>query len=484
MAKAERANLSFEEAKALGEVEVERRLFKTPEKNRPAQRVPIDFEWVHRELRRVGVTLQLLWGEYLEHAARDPEQRKPYQYSQFCDLYRAYKKRVNVSMRQVHKGGEKCFVDYSGKRPSYFDRDTGEKVEVELFVATMGASNYTFAEATRSQKLEDFCASTSRAFEYFGGVPEILVPDRLRSAVTGNDRIDPDINPTYAELAAYYGTAIIPARSRKPKDKAKVENSVLVAQRWVLARIRNIVFTSLEDLNAAIAGLVEEMNARPFQKMDGCRRSVFEELDAPALKPLPVKRFEVADWKKAKVNIDYHVEYDARLYSVPHRLVGSRVELRVTSSVVEAFFNGRRITSHRRSYGRKGTATTLPEHRPKSHREYGDWPPSRLVNWAAEIGPSVALVVTAILESRPHPEMGYRSCQALIRDAKKYGRERTEKACARALDIGNPTRKTVTSLLKRGLESSPELEAHPEPEIVAHENVRGGDYYDREGQST
>lgn len=383
-------------------------------------------------------------------------------------------------MRQVHRAGEKVFVDYSGTKMSYFDRELDERVEVELFVAVLGASNYTYAEATRSQKVGDFCASTARAFEYFGGVPEIVVPDQLRSAVKGPDRLDPELNPTYAELGRHYGVAIIPARPRKPRDKAKVENAVLVVQRWIVACLRNSIFTSLDQLNIAIGQLLERLNERPFKKLEGCRRSLYEMLDKPVLGPLPRGRFEVSHWQKLGVNIDYHVDYERRLYSVPHGLVGKRVDARVTVTTVELFFEGRRVASHRRSYGRWGTPVTTEAHRPKNHRQYGSWPPERLVGWAKTIGPNAAKVTAAIMEARPHPEMGYRSCQALIRDSKRYGNERTEAACARALAIGNPTRKTVTAILKRGLDKQPLPE--PEPELVVvveHENVRGGEYFNR-----
>jgi len=268
------------------------------------RRAPIDFNWVHQELRKTGVTLQLLWVEYREQVDRDPRGLVAYQYSQFCDLYRSFRKTVDLSMRQVHRAGDKMFIDYSGKKPAIVDRDTGEVLEVELFVAVLGASSYTYAEATRSQKLGDFIGSCVRTLEYFGGVPQIAVPDQLRSAVKGPDRYDPELNPSYAEFAAHYGMAVVPARPRKPKDKAKVENAVLVAQRWILACLRNRVFYSLDELNVAIAELLEQLNERPFQKLEGYRRSAFERIDRPALRPLPPTRYELSRWKKARVNID------------------------------------------------------------------------------------------------------------------------------------------------------------------------------------
>jgi transposase len=471
------AQLGWDIAVTMTDAEVEARLFKALGRNEPLRRAPIDMAWVHQELRKTGVTLQLLWSEYV--AAVSPERGlAPYQYSQFCDLYAGFRAKVDLSMRQVHRAGEKVFIDYSGKKPCIVDRLTGEVSEVELFVAVLGASNYTFAEVTRSQKLGDFVASTIRALEYFGGVPTVLVPDQLRSAVSGPHRYDPEINPTYAEFAQHYGIAVVPARPLKPKDKAKVENAVLVAQRWILACLRNRTFFSLDELNEAVSELLEQLNRRGFKKLEGCRRSAFLELDKPALLPLPPTRYEVSMWSKAKVNIDYCVELDSMIYSVPCALVGARVEIRSTVAVVEILHDGRRVASHRRSYGRKGTATIVEEHRPKSHRQYGAWPPSRIIGWAATMGPAVAQLVELILANKPHPEQGYRSCIALFRDAKRYPNERVDAACARAIALGAPNRRSVQSILLRGLDQLP-LEEPAPLRRAPHDNVRGADYFDR-----
>lgn len=479
LARAREAKLTWAEAKTLSDAEVERRLFRYVDRNEPSTRVPIDFTWVHRELHRTGVTLQLLWLEYQESATAKKSDLRPYQYSQFCELYANYRSKVDPTMRQIHRAGEKVFIDYSGKKPHIIDRNTGEVIEVELFVAVLGASNYTYAEATRTQRLADFIASNVRTFEFFGCVPEVCVPDQLRSAVSGPHRYDPDVNRTYLEMAQHYGVAILPARARKPRDKAKVEAGVLLAQRWVVACLRNRKFFSIDELNEAIWELLERLNRRPFQKLDGCRRSAFETLDRPAMKPLPARRYELADWKNAKVNIDYHVDYEHRYYSVDHRLIGAEVEIRATTTTVEVLQGNAVIAAHVRSYGPKGTYVTTEAHRPKSHREYGAWPPSRMVSWAATVGPSAARVVERILADRPHPEQGYRSCMALIRTAKQYGYERTEAACSRALAIGAPTRKSVEAILKRGLDRVP-VDDEAAPRLVVHENIRGGDYYDKE----
>jgi transposase len=478
LARARDAGLTWDEAKDLSDSEVERRLFRALGWNEPSERAAIDYAWIHRELPRTGVTLQLLWLEYQEAVAKSGAGR-PYQYSQFCDLYAGFRGRLAPSMRQVHRAGEKSFVDYSGKKPSIVDPQTGEVIEVELFVMVLGASNYTFAEVTRTQRIGDFVASHVRAFDYFGCVPEIVVPDQLRSAVSGPHRYDPEINRTYLEMAQHYGIAIIPARPRKPKDKAKVEAGVLLAQRWILACLRNRTFFSLGELNEAIAELLQRLNTRPFQKLEGCRRSAFEGIDQPAMRALPTTRYELADWKDAKVNIDYHVQYDDRLYSVDHTLIGAAIEIRATTTTVEIVRSNRCIAAHRRCYGPKGTAVTLEAHRPKSHRDYGAWPPSRIVSWAATIGPATASVVERILADRPHPEQGYRSCMALFRSTKAYGHERTEAACRRALTIGAPTRKSVEAILKRGLDRIPVTDEKT-PNIVVHENIRGGDYFDKE----
>jgi transposase len=484
--RADEAGLSWEQARPLDDGAIEARLFRMVGRNEPSRRVPIDFPWVHRELRRTGVTLQQLWIEYREAAASvgAVSGAAPYSYSQFCDRYATFRAKVDVTMRQVHRAGEKLFIDYSGKKPHIWNPETGEAIEVELYVAVLGASNYTYAEATRTQKLEDFCASTVRAFEFIGGVPKIAVPDQLRSAVSGHERYDPEINPTYAEMAEHYSVAIIPARAGEPRDKAKVEGGVLIAQRWIVACLRNHTFFTLEDLNAAIAALLDRLNNRPFQKLDGCRRSAFESIDRPALQQLPAARWELGRWKKARVNIDYHVDYDGRLYSVPHNLVGEMADLRVTTTVVEIFLRGRRVASHARMWGPKGSASTVPEHRPHSHREYGAWPPSRLISWGKTIGPSVAELVEYFLNSRTHPESAYRTCMALIRNSKGHAPARFDAACQRSIAIGSRTRQSVMAILKSGLEAAPLPDtSEPAPGVV-HENVRGGAYYDRKETQT
>lgn len=479
--RATEAGLTWAAASGMSDAEVEARLFRDAGRNEPAARVAVDFPWVHRELSRVGVTLQTLWVEYREGAASAAPLR-PYEYSRFCDLYSRWRRNLAVSMRQVHRAGEKLFIDYSGKKPRVVDPSTGEVTEVELFVAVLGASNYTFVEATRTQKLADFVGSTTRAFEFFGCVPQVVVPDQLRSAVAGPDRYEPDINPTYLEMAQHYGVTVIPARPRKPKDKAKVEGGVLIVQRWILAALRNRTFFSLAELNVAIRELVDRLNARPFKRLDGCRRATFELLDRPAMRPLPACRYELAEWRHAKVHIDYCVTFDHRHYSVPYALVGESVDIRATASVVEVLHRGARVASHPRHYGPKGAATIADEHRPRAHREYGKWPPERVVAWAESIGANVGAVAGAIMARRTHPETGYRACLGVIRLSDRYGRERVDAACARAVAIGSPTFKSVQAILKSGLERAP-LAQPPAREVIDHDNIRGASYFDKEEEN-
>jgi transposase len=478
------AGLTWESARNLDDAELEARVFKHVGRNEPPTRVPIDFGWVHRELRKTGVTLQTLWVDYQEGAALCNSSQRPYQYSQFCDLYAAWRSKLALIMRQTHRAGEKVFIDYSGKKPRIVDAETGEVMDVELFVMVLGASNYTYAEATATQGSADFIDSTVRGFEYFGCVPEIAVPDQLRAAVTGPDRYDPEINLACLEMAEHYGVAVIPARPGKPRDKAKVEVGVLIAQRWILAVLRNRTFFSLTELNAAIRELLERLNTRRFQKLEGCRRSAFETIDRPAMRPLPAMRFERGEWKKAKVNVDYHVDFDSRYYSVPCSLTGTAVEVRATRNVLEIFKDRNRVASHARSRGPKGTYVTCPEHMPKSHREYGKWPPERMLSWGKSLGPNVGRVVDAILGRYRNPEFGYRAVQALVRDAQRFGNDRLDAACARALVIagpGGPTRKSVNAILKRKLETRALPTDEPEPTSFAHhEHIRGGDYFDKE----
>ncbi len=470
--RAEAAGLDWAAVEALTDDELERRLSGWTEPGEKPNRPEPDCAWIHTERRRVGVTLELLHHEYLEASPGG------YRYTAFCDRYRRWLKKRKLSMRQVHRAGEKTFVDYSGKRPFVVNPRTGEVIYVELFVGVLGASNYTYAEATPSQQAPDWIASHVRMLEYFGGATEILVPDQLKSAVTRSCRYEPKLHRTYQELARHYDTVALPARPRKPKDKAKVEGAVLIAQRWILARLRNQTFFSLRELNARIWELLKDLNNRTMKTYGASRRELFERLDKPALKPLPPTRFVYAEWKDAKVNIDYHVEFDRHYYSVPHALVHAEVELRTTVSTVEVFRKGKRVASHARSPA-KGRHTTVPEHMPKAHREHLKWTPTRLIHWGGTVGPKTAELVEHILLSRKHPEQGYRTCLGILRLAKTYGDQRLEAASARALAAGARSYRHVNSILKNGLDRVALLVCPEETDHapVDHENVRGADYY-------
>ena len=356
------------------------------------------------------------------------------------------------------------------------DPATGEVRAVELFVAVLGASNYTYAEATETQQSSDWIASHVRALRYLGGVPHALVPDQLKSGVTRPSRYEPEIQRTYADLAEHYGTIVLPARPRRPRDKAKVEGAVLIVQRWILARLRHETFFSLAALNERIRELLEELNDRRMKVYGASRRELFERLDRPALRPLPDQPYVYGVWSVAKVNIDYHVEVDRHYYSVPHSLLGEQMDVRATSTTVELFYRGRRIASHRRSR-KRGLHTTVPEHMPKAHRAHSQWSPSRLIRWGQTIGPQTGALIAAILESRPHPEQGYRSCLGILRLEKRYGRDRLELACARALEVNARSYRHVDSILKNGLDRLTEP-SRPAPTPGSHENVRGPDYYE------
>jgi transposase len=472
LVRARRAGLSWPLPGDMDDATLERALFPPTAPSSVARPMP-DWGRVHKELKRKGVTLQLLWIEYRE------THEEGLGYSQFCNLYRVWRKTTDVVMRQNHLAGEKMFVDFSGMRIPVYDRTTGRVAfQAELFVAALGASSYTYAEALRSQELLHWVTANTHALEFFGGAPAICVPDNLRSAVNKADRYEPDVNATFQEFANHYQMAIVPARPYKPRDKAKVEAAVLLAERWIIARLRNRRFYSLQELNLAIAQCLEVINARPFKKMDSSRRELFEAIDRPALRPLPADHYDFAFFKLAKVSIDYHVELrsDRHFYSVPYQLAGSEVELRVTASVVEVLFSGKRVASHLRSFVRQGYSTE-PAHMPESHRRHAEWTPSRILVWAEKTGPSTAGLIAGILERRPHPEQGFRSALGIIRLGDRNGSERLEAACARALAMKSFSYKSVSSILAHNLDQEP----LPERKVLGphphHRNVRGGAYY-------
>ncbi len=469
--RARKAGLDWEQVCTLSDEELEHRLYGTGASRPGASRPQPDPVHMYTELQRPGVTLELL---HLEYLAEHPD---GYGYTSFCDVLRRWLAKKPVYMRQTHHAGDKVFVDYSGKKPHIIDPSTGERVDVELFVAVQGASNYTYAEATLTQRLEDWLGSHIRAVEFFGGVNTVYVPDQLRSAVRSPCRYEPGITRSYADWARHYGTAVVPARPGKPRDKAKVEVAVQVAQRWILARLRNETFFSLATLNARIRELLVELNARPMKSYGGVtRRELYERIDQPLLKPLPQDSFEISEWLEPRVNRDYHVEVFKHLYSAPHHLCSEVVEARITRHTVELFFRGKRVASHVRSDVPYKHTTDL-SHMPVGHRHHAECFESVLA-WAKTVGPCAVAMVERIVSANPIQEQGWRSARGLQRVGEKYGPERTERACERALGFGARSYKPVERLLRLGREQGVAApDADTKDSGIAHENVRGPGYY-------
>lgn len=447
---------------------LERRLFPPAPLIASVDRPLPDWNEVSRELGRKGVTLFLLWHEYRQAHSLG------YQYSRFCDLYHEWAGRRSVWMRQDHKAGERMFVDYAGGTVAVVDRGTGATRQAQVFVAVLGASSYTYAEAAWTQAIGDWVGSHVRAFEYFAGVAALVVSDNLRTGVSRACRYEPGINATYAEMLAHYGSAALPTRVGRPQDKAKVESAVQVTQRWILARLRNRTFFSLAELNSAIRELLEDLNTRRFRKLPGTRRSQYEALDRPALLPLPAERYELAEWRKVRVNLDYHVEVEGHYYSVPYQLCRLELEARLTARVVECFHKGRRVASHVRS-SERGRHTTAKEHMPKAHQAYLEWTPERIAQWTGAAGPATRQLVERIIASKPHPQQGFRAALGIMRLGKIYGAERLEAASERALRFGALSYRSLASILKCGLDRAEDPAA--EVKSIAHPNIRGAAYF-------
>lgn len=464
------AGLGWPLAADITEADINRLLFPPPSPVPPALRVAPDWAWVHRELRKKGVTLFLLWQEY---RACHPD---GYRYSWFCHRYREWAGRLDLVMRQEHRPGEKCFVDYAGHTVPVTDQYTGEIRQTQVFVAVLGASNYTYCDATWSQSLPDWIGSHVRMLDAFGAVPEILVPDNLRSGVTRACRYEPELNPTYLDFARHYGIAVVPARAGKPRDKAKVEGGVLLVERWILARLRNRPFFSLPELNAAIRELLADLNSRPFKKLEGNRITLFRTLDRPAMRALPGERYVFAEWKKARVNVDYHIEVAGRFYSVPYTLVGRQVDVRATSRTVEIFHHSERVASHMRM-ATGGRYMTQAEHMPEKHRRMAEWTPERITRWAQQIGSHTAALIESLIAARAHPQQGFRAALGILRMAKLYGNARLDAACRRATAMNAVSYRSVESILKHRLDELP-LPSDTQQQLpIFHDNVRGPDYY-------
>ena len=470
--KAKAAGLGWPEAAALPDTQIEGQLF-------PSKRIPIsanrqapDYEHIYSELRtyrKLNLTLIQLW---LEYKARYPD---GYQYSQFCELYRRWRSKLDYCMRQEHRVGEKLFIDFSNCL-SILDLVTGELIPTQLFLAVWGASNYTYAEATLSQTLPDWIGAQGRALEYFGCAPRVLVPDNLKSGVSKACRYEPELNPTYADMAGHYGCAVLPTRPYRAKDKAKVEVGVLIAKRWILTVLRHRTFYSLAELNGAIRECLERLNTRLLKQAKKSRRELFETLDRPAALPLPLRPYEYAEWYKAKVNIDYHVEVDDHYYSVPFRFIHEPLDIRLTATTVEAFRKGERVAAHARSYI-KGQYTTQREHMPPKHRSYAEWNPERFIRWADKTGTATARLVEKILSSRPYVEQGYRSCMGIIHLGRHYEPERMEAAAERALKYNTCSYRSLKAILSTGLDKQVDEEQLKLPGLLPHRNIRGREYY-------
>lgn len=472
--RASKAGLSWESSQGQDEDQLELLLY-PPAPPRSEERTEPDFSQVYLESKRPGVTLQLLWEEYRE------EHPKGYSYSWFCEAFQAFTGKLDVTLRQHYKAGELMQVDWAGQTQPIRDRETGEERQAQLFVACLCASQLTYAELCWTQAQEEWIGAHVRALEYFGGVPEIVVPDNTKTAITKACRYEPEENPVYAEMAQHYGMAVIPARVRRPRDKAKVENSVQQAERRILAKLRNVTFFNLADGNQSVRGLLEELNDRERSDLGMSRRELFEKIEKSALRPLPAERFYLYLQKKVRVGPDYHVEFERHFYSVPYQLVRQELNLKATGQIVELFLKSKSVARHLRM-SRPGHST-IGEHMPTAHREYLGWSPERLVNWARKSGEHTSQLAEQILQSRSHPQQGYRSCLGLMSLGTKYGNERLESACAHALRIQNPTYKSVKSILQAGLDRRPLAEEGPSVSSqLVHGNLRGAAYYAKRSQ--
>lgn len=459
-------NVPYGKIAHMGDDELEELLFPKEEKA-PAKPLP-DFEYFSKEMTKKGVTLQLLYEEYKKD---NPD---GYERSRFYVLYKDWIKKVDPVMRFTHKAGEKMFIDFSGDKAHYQDPTTGKIIEADLFVSVLGASSYLFARAVPDQTVKNLVDCTIRAFEFYGGCTEYVVPDNTKSAVTHPSYYEPDLNKTYAALAEHYHVAVLPTRVRKARDKAKVESGVLQAQRRILASLRNRTLFSLAELNEAIVEETKKLNERPMTGTGKSRYDLFLEIDKPALRPLPQERYRITTWKKASVHIDYHVDVEKTYYSVPYTLHGQKVDISYSSSMIEIYHRGRRVASHMR-VNKPGAFVTDKLHMPHHHRQFLEWTPERIKSWGEKVGPSTKLLMEAIMEHREHVEHGYRSCLGLLRLAKLYPSERVEQACRRALDLQAYNYKSVKSLLERGLEK---MSAEEKQKIIPlHANIRGKSYY-------
>ena len=463
------AQLTWPLPDTITDVELEQRLFPRVITKSPPRKPEPDWQTIHQELKRKGATLQGLHAEYFA------EHPNGMAYSLFCRRHREFAQTLKRYMRQTYVAGERVFVDYAGPTATVVERHTGQMLPAQIFVAVLGASNYIYAEAHWSQSLPDWIAAHTRMFEHFGVVPAVVVCDNLKSAVTQASRTDPVINATYQNMADHYGTLILPARARKPKDKAKAENGVLIVERWILFRLRKRVFTSLGELNMVIRELLIEINARPFQKLPGSRQSAFETIDRPAMLPLPASRYEYAEFRKVRVGLDYRIEVEGRRYSVPFNLCRREVELRITAAAVEVLYRGARVASHARGPGT--TDVVDPQHMEAAHRHFGMWEADHALAWAVQIGAPVCGFLEILFAGMRTKEQGYRAGNGLKKLAKEYGNERLSAACGRAIEIGATSLANIRSILRNNLDQQSAAVGDIQEASFEHPNVRGSDYY-------
>ena len=466
--RAEAAGITWPIPDEIDDAELERRLFPTPDEA-PKRSEP---EWpkIHRELKRQGVTLVLLWQEY------QAEHPGGYSYSRFCNLHDRWRERISPTMRQTHVAGEKLFVDWAGDTTPVFDSTTGQERRAHIFVAALGASNYTYAEARWTETLPDWIGAHVNALAAIGGVPKALVPDNLKAGVTKPSRYEPSINRTYQDLADHYCCVVLPARIVKPRDKAKVEVAVQIVQRFVLAKLRNQRFFSLAELKSAIRDCVTTINAQVMRKIGKSRNELLETLDGPALTALPTTPYSYAEWKRARVAPDYHIQIAGHYYSAPSKLIREIVEARITNATVEIFHKGHRVASHAFSLVRN-RHTTITEHMPSAHRRYAEWTPAKMMSEAAKVGPATVALFEAIMKAKPHPEQGFRSCLGIIKLAKNYGVTRLEAASRRGNDIGATSYGSIASILQNGLDKAFATEPTPDAPPIWHGNIRGSGYF-------
>ncbi|MCH2227972.1 MAG: IS21 family transposase [Candidatus Caenarcaniphilales bacterium] len=469
-----KANLKFADLEKLSSREIQKLLFRNDKSNQ--KKTQPNWDYIYQEYQKKSVTLQLLWYEFID---AHPD---GISYTRFTKYFNEFKKTLNPSMRQIHNYGEKCFLDFAGHTIPVNDSKTGEVKNAQIFVACLGASNYTFAFAVENQSLENWIYCNKKALDFFGGVPEVLVPDNLKSAVNKACRYEPSINKSYLDYAKHYDVAVMPARVRKPQDKAKVEVAVQIVERWILAALRKETFFSINELNQSIAKLLEQLNSKEFKKLDGNRKYIFEKFEKEKLKPLPEDSFELQLWKKAKVAPDYHVEVEKHFYSVPYKYISKKVDIGFSIHTVNIFYENQLIAKHLRSYD-KHKYSTVDEHMPKGHQEHSSWSPEKIRDWALKISENTAKLIEQILAKGKYPAINYRPCIGIIRLEKQYGKERVDKAALRLLKYGfrNSGYQSMKSILKRGLENEP-LEDFSEEKVKLefHENIRGAEYYQEE----